>query len=57
VSKRFSVGVQTIFRGGRERELGGPIGDRLSLFVEYHRVFALSNIDSELINGGIRYPF
>jgi uncharacterized protein YhjY with autotransporter beta-barrel domain len=51
------VGVQTIVRGGRQRELGGPVGDRLSLFVEYHRVYALSNIDSELINGGVRYQF
>jgi outer membrane autotransporter protein len=51
------VGLQTILRGGRQKELGGPIGDRLSIFGEYHRVFALSSISSELISGGVRYQF
>jgi uncharacterized protein YhjY with autotransporter beta-barrel domain len=50
-------GVQTILKGGRQRELGGVIGDRLSLFVEYRTVFSLDNISNDLISGGLRYTF
>jgi uncharacterized protein with beta-barrel porin domain len=51
------VGIQTILKGGRQRELGGAIGDRLSLFVEYRTVFGLTNISNDLISGGLRYTF
>ncbi len=50
-------GIQTILRGGRQRELGGVIGDRLSLFVEYRTVFSLDLISNDLISGGLRYTF
>jgi hypothetical protein len=50
-------GLQTILLGGRQRELGGPVGDRLSIFAEYRRVIALEKITSQLVNGGVRYQF
>ena len=50
-------GIQTILRGGRQRELGGVIGDRLSLFIEYRTIFGLDNISNDLISGGLRYTF
>jgi uncharacterized protein with beta-barrel porin domain len=50
-------GLQTILKGGRQRELGGVIGDRLSLFVEYRTIFSLKNISNDLISGGLRYTF
>ena len=51
------AGVQTIVLGGTQRELGGPIAGRLSLFAEYQRVFELSNITNQMVTGGIRYTF
>jgi outer membrane autotransporter protein len=51
------AGVQTIVLGGTQRELGGPIAGRLSLFAEYHYVFELANIENEMVTGGVRYSF
>ena len=51
------AGAQTIVLGGTQRELGGPIAGRLSLFAEYHRVFELSNITNQMVTGGVRYSF
>jgi outer membrane autotransporter protein len=51
------VGLQTVVLGGTQRQLGGPIAGRLSLFAEYHRVFELSNIENDMVTGGIRYSF
>jgi hypothetical protein len=51
------IGVQTILKGGRQRELGGAIGDRLSLFIEYRTIFGLDKISNDLISGGLRYTF
>lgn len=53
----LTVGLQTIVRGGRSRLLGGPTGDRLSLFAEYRRIVDLENIESQILNAGIRYLF
>jgi outer membrane autotransporter protein len=50
-------GIQTILRGGRTRFLGGAVGDRLSLFVEYQTYLALDNVDSSAVNAGLRYLF
>jgi outer membrane autotransporter protein len=60
VDRRYGTvvaGVQAIVLGGTQRELGGPIAGRLSLFAEYHRVFELSNITNQMVTGGIRYTF
>lgn len=60
VDRRYGsvvAGVQTIVLGGVQRQLGGPIAGRLSLFAEYHRVFELSNITNQLVTGGVRYTF
>lgn len=51
------AGVQTILLGGQQKDLGGPVGNRLSIFGEYRTVFALENIQNDLVSGGIRYTF
>ncbi len=53
----IAAGIRTIIRGGRQRELGGAVGSRLSVFAEYKHVFLLANISSNLITGGVRYSF
>ena len=53
----FAVGVQIILKGGRQRLLGGAIGDRLSIFSDYRTVFELDNISNHIITGGLRYTF
>ncbi len=51
------AGLQAILRAGGSRTVGGAFGDRLSGFVEYRRVFALENVESQGLTGGLRYLF
>ncbi len=52
-----AIGLQTIIRGGQSRILGGPTGDRLSIYGEYRRVLELDNVESEILTAGARYIF
>ena len=52
-----TAGAQAIVLGGTQRQLGGPIAGRLSLFAEYQRVFELTNITNQIVTGGVRYTF
>ncbi|MCH7600917.1 MAG: autotransporter outer membrane beta-barrel domain-containing protein [Myxococcales bacterium] len=53
----LAVGVQIILKGGRQRLLGGAVGDRLSIYSDYRTVFVLDNISNHIISGGLRYTF
>ena len=52
-----TTGIQAILRGGRQRFLQGGVGDRLSGFLEYRRVFELENIENQGLTAGLRYLF
>lgn len=52
-----SLGFSVVLRGGRQRELGGPIAGGLSAFVQLKRVEGLLNYDDSVATGGFRYEF
>ena len=53
----WTVGLSTILRGGRQREMGGPIGGGLTAFIQFESVEDLDSYDQQIISGGFRYEF
>ena len=52
-----SVGFSVVFRGGRQREVGGPISGGLMGFFQLKTIENLQNYDDQVFTGGIRYEF
>jgi hypothetical protein len=52
-----SVGFSVIFRGGRQRELGGRIAGGLTGFFQLQTIDSLENYEDQAIAGGFRYEF
>jgi outer membrane lipase/esterase len=53
----FSAGFSMVLRGGRQRELDGPIAGGLMGFLQYQSVENLQYFDDRTITGGFRYEF
>ena len=53
----WSVGFSTVLRGGRQSEMGGPVGGGLSAFLQFESVEDLANFDQHVISAGFRYEF
>jgi uncharacterized protein with beta-barrel porin domain len=53
----FSVGVSTIFRGGRQRQLDGPIAGGLTGFFQLQKISSFENYEDQMLAGGFRYEF
>jgi len=51
------LGASFILRGGRQRELGGPITGGLSAFLQLVTVRGLLHYDDDVLSGGLRYEF
>jgi uncharacterized protein YhjY with autotransporter beta-barrel domain len=52
-----SLGLSAVLRGGRQRELGGPIAGGLSAFVQLKSVRGRAYYDDRVVTGGFRYEF
>jgi hypothetical protein len=52
-----SAGFSMVLRGGRPRELGGPIMGGIMGFLQYATVRDRANFDDQVITGGLRYEF
>jgi len=52
-----SLGTSMVLRGGRQRQLDGPIAGGLSAFVQFKRISGLRYYDDTVAAGGFRYEF
>src|SRR5690606_22017981 len=52
-----SAGFSMVLRGGRQRELDGPIAGGLMGFLQFATVENRKYIDDQVITGGFRYEF
>ena len=52
-----TLGASFIFRGGRQRELGGTIAGGLTAFVQFMAIRGLQFYDDDVVTGGFRYEF
>lgn len=52
-----TTGFSVILRGGRQREVGGPIAGGLSAFLQLKAVLNLRYYDDNVVTGGVRYEF
>lgn len=52
-----SLGFSVVLRGGRQRELGGPIAGGLSAFFQLKEIEGLLHYDDSVATGGFRYEF
>lgn len=52
-----SLGFSVVLRGGRQRELDGPIAGGLSGFVQLRAVQGLLHYSDSVLTGGFRYEF
>jgi outer membrane lipase/esterase len=53
----FSVGASAVLRGGRQAEVGGPIGGGVQAFIAYQTVEDLDFYSLQSISAGVRYEF
>jgi outer membrane lipase/esterase len=52
-----SAGFSIVLRGGRQREVGGPIAGGLSAFLQVKAIDNLLYYDDSVVTGGFRYEF
>jgi len=53
----FSAGFSIVLRGGRQREIDGPIAGGLSGFLQFKTIQDLQYFEDQVITGGFRYEF
>ena len=53
----FSAGFSMVLRGGRQREIDGPIAGGLMGFLQFKSIENLQYFDDRVITGGFRYEF
>jgi hypothetical protein len=51
------VGFSAVIRGGRQRQLNGPVTGGLMGYVQYESIEDLENYEQQVISAGIRYEF
>jgi uncharacterized protein YhjY with autotransporter beta-barrel domain len=54
---KWTVGFSAVIRGGRQRQLDGPITGGLMGYVQYESIEDLENYEQQVISAGIRYEF
>ena len=53
----FSAGFSIVLRGGRQREIDGPVAGGLSGFLQFKTIEDLQYFEDEVVTGGFRYEF
>jgi uncharacterized protein YhjY with autotransporter beta-barrel domain len=54
---KWTVGFSAVIRGGRQRQLNGPVTGGLMGYVQYESIEDLENYEQQVISAGIRYEF